>query len=102
MRQAVVVSTARTAIGKAHRGAFDNPPTQELAAHAIAHAVRRAWLEGGEVEDVILGRAVQHGSSGGNVARRVVLRTGLPETVPGMTMCIGGGMGASGLSEVVS
>ncbi len=54
MRQAVIVSTARTPIGKAYRGAFNNTQAQELAAHAISNAVQRAGLEGGEVEDVIL------------------------------------------------
>lgn len=61
MREAVIVSTARTPIGKAYRGAFNDTQAQELAAHALSHAVRRAGLEGGEVEDVILGCAVQQG-----------------------------------------
>ncbi len=86
MRQAVIVSTARTPIGKAYRGAFNNTQAQELAAHAISHAVQRAGLEGGEVEDVILGAALQQGSSGGNVARQAVLRAGLPDSVSGMTI----------------
>jgi hypothetical protein len=86
MRQAVLVSTARTPIGKAYRGAFNNTQAQELAAQAITHAVRRAGLDGGEVEDVILGCAAQQGSSGMNIARQAVLRAGLPETVPGMTI----------------
>ncbi|MFI5798737.1 acetyl-CoA C-acyltransferase [Streptomyces sp. NPDC051677] len=86
MREAVIVSTARTPIGKAYRGAFNNTQAQELAAHAITHAVRRAGLDGGEVEDVILGCAMQEGSSGGNIARQAALRAGLPETVPGMTI----------------
>lgn len=68
MREAVIVSTARTAIGKAYRGAFNDTQAQELAAHALPHAVRRARLEGGEAEDVIFGCAVQQGSSGFNVA----------------------------------
>ncbi|MDA3633106.1 beta-ketoacyl synthase N-terminal-like domain-containing protein, partial [Rhodococcus sp. C-2] len=86
MRQAVIVSTARTPIGKAYRGAFNNTQAQELAAHAISNAVQRAGLEGGEVEDVILGAALQQGSSGGNVARQAVLRAGLPDSVSGMTI----------------
>lgn len=61
MREAVIVSTARTPIGKAYRGAFNDTQAQELAAHALSHAVRRAGLEGGEVEDVILGCALQQG-----------------------------------------
>ncbi|MFD9666281.1 acetyl-CoA C-acyltransferase [Rhodococcus sp. NPDC059968] len=86
MREAVIVSTARTPIGKANRGAFNDTQAQELAAHAISHAVQRAGLDGGEVDDVILGCALQQGSSGGNVARQAVLRAGLPETVSGMTI----------------
>ncbi|GGX21161.1 hypothetical protein [Streptomyces chartreusis] len=61
MREAVIVSTARTPIGKAYRGAFNDTQSQELAAHALSHAVRRAGLEGGEVEDVIFGCAAQQG-----------------------------------------
>ena len=59
MREAVIVSTARTPIGKAYRGAFNNTQAQELAGHAIANAVSRAGIEGGEVEDVVLGAAMQ-------------------------------------------
>src|SRR5918999_3309729 len=86
MREAVIVSTARTPIGKAYRGAFNDTQAQELAAHALSHAVRRAGLEGGEVEDVIFGCAVQQGSSGFNVARQAALRAGLPDIVSGMTI----------------
>ena len=86
MREAVIVSTARTPIGKAYRGAFNNTSGQELAAHAISHAVQRAGLEGPEVEDVILGCAMQEGSTGLNVARQALLRAGLPESVSGMTI----------------
>jgi acetyl-CoA C-acetyltransferase len=86
MREAVIVSTARTPIGKAYRGAFNNTQGQELAGHAIAEAVRRAGLEGAEIEDVILGCALQQGSTGGNVARQALLRAGLPVTVSGMSM----------------
>ncbi|MFE5705414.1 acetyl-CoA C-acyltransferase [Rhodococcus koreensis] len=86
MREAVIVSTARTPIGKAYRGAFNDTQAQELAAHALSNAVQRAGLEGGEVEDVILGCALQEGSAGGNIARQAVFRAGLPETVPGMTI----------------
>ncbi|MET8082040.1 acetyl-CoA C-acyltransferase [Streptomyces sp. NPDC005303] len=86
MREAVIVSTARTPIGKAYRGAFNDTQAQELAAHALAHAVRRAGLEGGEVEDVIFGCAVQQGSSGFNLARQAALRAGLPDSVSGMTI----------------
>ena len=93
MREAVIVSTARTPIGKAFRGAYNNTQAQELGAHAIAHAVRRAGIDPNEVEDVLIGCASQSGSSGGNTARQSLLRAGLPVTVPGMTidrMCSSG------------
>lgn len=86
MREAVIVSTARTPIGKAYRGAFNNTQGQALAAHAISHAISRAQLEPAEVEDVILGCALQQGSTGGNVARQALLRAGLPTSVPAMTI----------------
>jgi acetyl-CoA C-acetyltransferase len=86
MREAVIISTARTPIGKAHRGAFNNTQAQELGAHAIANAVARAKIDAAQIEDVIMGCAVQQGSSGGNTARQSLLRAGLPVTVPGMTM----------------
>lgn len=84
MREAVVVSTARTPIAKAYRGAFNDTQPQELAAHALATAIQRAGLEGGEVEDVILGCAQPEGASGFNIARQAILRAGLPDTVPGV------------------
>jgi acetyl-CoA C-acetyltransferase len=86
MREAVVVSTARTPIGKAFRGTFNNTSGQELAGHAIYHAVERAGLEGREVDDVILGCALQQGSTGFNVARQGLLRAGLPDSVAGMSV----------------
>lgn len=86
MRQAVIVSIARTPIGKAYRGAFNNTQGQELAAHALDQAIRRAGVDAAEVEDVILGCALQQGSTGGNVARQALLRAGVPATVPGMSI----------------
>ncbi|MBF6440286.1 acetyl-CoA C-acyltransferase [Nocardia cyriacigeorgica] len=86
MRQAVIVSTARTPIGKAYRGAFSDTQGQELAAHAIEHAVHRAGIEGAEIDDVVLGCALQQGSTGNNVARQAALRAGLPDSVSGMTI----------------
>jgi acetyl-CoA C-acetyltransferase len=86
MREAVIVSTARTPIGKAYRGAFNNTQGQELAGHAIAEAVKRAGIDPAEVEDVVLGCALQQGSTGGNLARQALLRAGLPVTVPGQTI----------------
>jgi acetyl-CoA C-acetyltransferase len=86
MRSAVIVSTARTPIGRAYRGAFNDTTPQALAAHAISHAVQRAGLDGGEVEDVVLGAALQQGHQAGNIARQAALRAGLPTAVPGMSL----------------
>jgi len=86
MREAVIVSTARTPIGKAHRGAFNATLTPTLAAHALKAAVERAQLEGPEVEDVVMGCVLTQGSGGGNIARTALLRAGLPVTVSGQTI----------------
>lgn len=86
MREAVVVSTARTPIGKAYRGVFNDTSAPTLAGHAIRHAVERAGLEGPEVQDVVLGAAMQQGSSGFNVARQSALRAGLGVGVAGMSV----------------
>ena len=86
MRDALIVSTARTPIGKAYRGAFNDTQAQSLAARAITHAVRRSEVEPGEVEDVILGAALQQGTTGGNVARQAALAAGLPTSVAGMSL----------------
>lgn len=86
MREAVIVSTARTPIGKAYRGAFNDTQAQELAGHAISHAVSRAGIDGAEVDDVVLGAALQQGSTGSNIARQAALRAGLPDSVAGMSV----------------
>lgn len=86
MREAVIVSTARTPIGRAYRGAFNDTQGQALAGHAIAAAVERAGVDGAEIDDVVLGVALQEGSTGMNVARQAALRAGLPTTVPGQTL----------------
>ncbi|HKU17392.1 MAG TPA: acetyl-CoA C-acyltransferase [Steroidobacteraceae bacterium] len=86
MREAVIVSTARTPIGKAYRGAFNNTQGQELIGHALSQAVKRAGIDAAEIEDVIVGCAMQQGSTGGNVARQGLLRAGFPVTVPGMSI----------------
>lgn len=86
MRSAVIVSTARTPIGRAYRGAFNNTTPQALAGHAIEHAVKRAGIEGGEVEDVVFGAALQQGHQAGNIARQAALRAGLPTSVSGMSI----------------
>ncbi|HVU04199.1 MAG TPA: acetyl-CoA C-acyltransferase [Polyangiaceae bacterium] len=86
MREAVIVSTARTPIGKAYRGAFNDTQAQQLGAHAIREAVKRAKLDPAEVEEVILGAAMQEGTTRFNVARQCALAAGLPVTVSGMTI----------------
>ena len=86
MREAVLVSTARTPIGKAFRGAFNDTQAQELAGHAIYHAVNRAGVETKDIDDVIIGAAGQQGTQQGNIARQSLLRAGLPVTVPGMSL----------------
>ncbi|PJE30631.1 3-ketoacyl-CoA thiolase [Pseudooceanicola marinus] len=86
MRDAVIVSTARTPIGKAFRGAFNNTQAQELIGHAVRHAVDRAGLEGPEVQDCVVGCAIQQGSTGGNIGRQAVIRAGLPTSVAGFSM----------------
>ncbi len=85
-REAVIVSTARTPIGKAYRGAFNDTPAQTLGGHVIAAAVERAGVEPGEVQDVIMGAALQQGATGQNTARQCALRAGLPVTVPAMSV----------------
>ncbi|SFP78961.1 acetyl-CoA C-acyltransferase [Sphingomonas rubra] len=86
MRSAVIVSTARTPIGRAYRGAFNNLPSPTLASHAIKAAVERAKLGGEEVDDVVWGAALQQGHQAGNIARTALLRAGLPTTVSGMSL----------------
>ncbi|MGH7034478.1 MAG: acetyl-CoA C-acyltransferase [Stellaceae bacterium] len=86
MREAVIVSTARTPIGKAVRGAFNATHGVELAAHAIGHAVKRAAIDPAEIEDVILGCGFPEGSTGSNIARLGALRAGLPVTAAGQTV----------------
>ena len=92
-RDAVIVSTARTPIGKAYRGAFNNTYGATLSGHAVEHAVARSGLEPGEIEDVILGCARPDGTTGGNIARQAALRAGLPTDVSALTvsrMCSSG------------
>jgi acetyl-CoA C-acetyltransferase len=86
MREAVIMSTARTPIGKAYRGAFNDTDPSVLSGHAMAEAVRRAGIDGAEVEDLVLGCAIQQGAQGYNIGRLTVASAGLPESVPGMTV----------------
>jgi acetyl-CoA acetyltransferase family protein len=86
MKNAVIVSTARTPIGKAFRGAFNNTKSPTMLGHAIKHAVERAGIEGAEVDDVVAGSVLNAGTAGSNVARKALFAAGLPETVPGQTI----------------
>ena len=86
MREAVIVSTARTAIGRAVRGAFNMTHGADLGGHVIQHAVTRAGVEPGEIEDVILGCAQPEGATGGNIARQAAIRAGLPVTAAAATI----------------
>lgn len=86
MTRAAIIATARTPIGRAYRGAFNNTQGQELAAHAIRHALDKAGVDPGDVEDVVLGCAMPEGSTGLNVARQSALRAGLSTDVAGMTV----------------
>src|SRR5437879_12422079 len=86
MADAVIVSIARTPIGRAYRGAFNNTHGAAVGGHVIAHAGKRAGLEPGEVEDVVMGCALPEGATGQNIARQAALRAGLPVTTAGMTV----------------
>lgn len=86
MREAVIVSTARTPIGKAYRGAFNNTEAPTLGGHAVRHAVERAGLDPSEVEDVMMGCAMPQGTQGQNIGRQIALAAGLPVTTAGMTV----------------
>ena len=86
MREAVIVSTARTPIGKAYRGAFNATTAQTLGAHAIRHAAERAKIAFEEIEDVVMGCALQQGTAFQNVARQSALRAGFPIGVSGMSL----------------
>jgi acetyl-CoA C-acetyltransferase len=86
MREAVIVSTARTPIGKAYRGAFNDTTTPTMAAPVIKEAVRRAGVEPGEIDDLIMGAALQEGTQGFNVARQCAIAAGLPVSISGQTI----------------
>jgi acetyl-CoA C-acetyltransferase len=86
MREAVIVSTARTPIGKAYRGAFNNTEAATLGGHAVRHAVERAGVDFAEIDDVIMGCAMPQGTQGQNIGRQIALAAGLPVTTAGMTV----------------
>ncbi len=86
MREAVIVSTARTPIGRAFKGAFNNIKSPTFLGHTIAHAVRRAGIDGAEIDDVVMGCVLTGGTAGMNLARNAGIAAGLPLTVSGQTM----------------
>ena len=86
MTEAVIVSTARTPLAKSFRGAFNNTHSVVLGAHAVRHAIERAGVEGGDVEDVVLGASFLEGAQGRNMARLCAIRAGLPDTVAGLSI----------------
>ena len=86
MTDAVIVSTARTPIGRAYKGAFNRTKAPTLTAHAIRHAVQRAGIDGAEIDDVVLGSVLNAGSASPNVARLATLAAGLPHTVSAQTI----------------
>ena len=86
MREAVIVSTARTGLAKSWKGAFNMTYGATLGAHAVSHAVTRAGIDPVEVEDLIIGSALPEGTTGGNIARAIALRAGLPVTTAGVTV----------------
>ncbi|MFC2951829.1 acetyl-CoA C-acyltransferase [Marinicaulis aureus] len=106
MREAVIVSTARTPIGKAYRGAYNNTTSSALAAHAMTNAIARAKVDPVEVEDVVAGAALQMGTATPNVARLSLLRAGMPHSVPGQSLdrqCASGMMAiATAAKQVIS
>jgi len=86
MSNAVIVSTARTPLAKSWKGSFNMTHGATLGGHAVEHAIQRAGIEAGEVEDVIMGCANPEGATGANIARQIALRAGCPVTVSGMTV----------------
>jgi acetyl-CoA C-acetyltransferase len=84
--EAVIVSTARTGLGKSWKGAFNMTYGATLGAHSVQHAVARAGIDPAEVEDVIIGSTFGEGTTGGNIARQIALRAGLPITTAGLSI----------------
>ncbi|MGI9287239.1 MAG: acetyl-CoA C-acyltransferase [Pseudomonadales bacterium] len=105
MKDAVIVSAARTPIGKAYRGAFNNLEAPSLSSHAVKAAVERAGVDPAEIDDCIFGAAMQQGTQAANLGRQVAMASGLPVTVSGMTMdrqCSSGLMSiATGAKQIV-
>ena len=106
MREAVIVSAARTPIGKAYRGAYNNTGAPTLGSYSIKEAISRAGIEASEVEDVIMGCAQQQGTQALNIGRLSGMAAGLPHSVPGMTIdrqCSSGLMAiATGAKQIIT
>lgn len=105
MREAVIVSTARTPIGRAFKGAFNHTKSPSLLAHAIEHAVTRSGIDLAEIDDVVMGSVLTAGTAGMNIARNALLAAGLPQTVAGQTIdrqCASGLMAiATGAKQII-
>jgi acetyl-CoA C-acetyltransferase len=86
MREAVIVSTARTPIGKAYRGAFNDTNPTTMGGHAVKHAIDKAGIDAAEVQDIVMGAAMPHRAAGGNIARHIAIRAGIPVSAPGLTV----------------
>lgn len=86
MSNAVIVSTARTPLAKSWKGSFNMTHGATLGGHAVEHAIKRAGIDAGAVEDVIMGCATPEGATGSNIARQIALMAGCPVTVSGMTV----------------
>ena len=106
MREAVIVSAARTPIGKAYRGAYNNTGAPTLGSYSIKEAISRAGIDSDEVEDVVMGCAQQQGTQALNIGRLSGMAAGLPDTVPGMTIdrqCSSGLMAiATGAKQIIT
>lgn len=86
MKQAVIVSAARTGLAKSFRGSFNMTHGASMGGHAVEAAVARAGLDGGEIEDCVIGCGLPEGETGGNIGRQIAIRAGLPVTASGMTV----------------
>src|SRR6202161_4801125 len=86
MPEAAIVSAARTPIGRAFRGAFNQTSGATMAGHAVKHAIERAAVDPGEVDDVIIGAGLPEGATGNNIGRTAALRAGCPVSVAGQTV----------------
>ena len=104
MREAVIVATARTPIGKAYKGAFNETEAPAMGGHVVKHALARAGLEGAEVDDVLMGLAAPQGTQGYNIGRLSAIAAGLPDTVSGMQldrMCSSGLMAIAAAARAI-